>query len=136
MTQITLIDDKTVSFFMPMALHKRGGHKMIIVPEGGPDDAVGCTAEVNANLLNALVRAALWDRQLKTGKYAAMKELCEAEKITRKYVQLILRLNLLAPDIKEAILEGKQPRDVKLIDMRGKIPLLWEEQRQLFRFEG
>ena len=33
-----------------------------------------------------------------------MQDLCDANKVTAKYVQLILRLNFLAPKLKEAIL--------------------------------
>jgi site-specific DNA recombinase len=134
MMQMTLIDDKTISFFMPLKLCKRGGHKMVIVPEGEYDDAEDIKPEINLTLLNALIKATLWERQFKAGKYETMSELCHVEKIKRRFTQLILKLNFLAPEIKEAILEGRQPRNIKLIDMRGNIPLLWEEQRELYKF--
>jgi len=48
-----------------------------------------------------------------------------------------LHLNLLAPDIVEAILEGKQPKDLKMIDfLRKGVPLLWEEQMEKFGFRS
>ncbi|MFP3033250.1 MAG: recombinase, partial [Wolbachia sp.] len=43
----------------------------------------------------------------------------------------ILRLNYLAPKIKEDIVNGRQPRDLKLVDLR-EIPMLWSEQREKF----
>ncbi|GFR03874.1 uncharacterized protein TNCT_490741 [Trichonephila clavata] len=38
-------------------------------------------------------------------------------------------LNYLAPKIKEDIVNGKQPRDLKLVDLR-EIPMLWSEQHK------
>lgn len=87
---------------------------------------------VDMTLLKALVKAHLWQRQLKSGKYSGMKELCERESITAKYAQLILRLNFLAPKLKEAIINGTQPRHLKLADLMNNVPLLWNEQEEMF----
>ncbi|MCB0744842.1 MAG: hypothetical protein KDC67_13120, partial [Ignavibacteriae bacterium] len=111
-------------------LKKRGGRKMVLAPEGvqPPADDSG----VDMTLLKALVKAHLWQRQLKSGKYSGMKELCERESITAKYAQLILRLNFLAPKLKEAIIDGTQPRHLKLADLMNNVPLLWNEQEEMF----
>jgi nicotinic acid mononucleotide adenylyltransferase len=68
-------------------------------------------------------------------KYQTMQDLCDANKVTAKYVQLILRLNFLAPKLKEAILLGYQPRHMKLADLMQNIPSLWHEQGELFGCE-
>ena len=103
---------------------------MVLAPEGvqPPVDDSG----VDMTLLKALVKAHLWQRQLKSGKYSGMKELCEREYITAKYAQLILRLNFLAPKLKEAIINGTQPRHLKLADLMNNVPLLWNEQEEMF----
>jgi hypothetical protein len=36
---------------------------------------------------------------------------------------------MLAPDIVEAILEGRQPKGLRLAEMLGNGPLSWKEQR-------
>ena len=41
----------------------------------------------------------------------------------------VLPLTCLAPDIVEAILDGRQPKGPKLADMLGNGPLGWKEQR-------
>ncbi len=79
--------------------------------------------------------AHLWQRQLKSGKYQTMQDLCDANKVTAKYVQLILWLNFLAPKLKETILLGHQPRHMKLADLMQNIPSLWHEQGELFGCE-
>ncbi len=123
-----------LSVFMPMRLKKRGGRKMVLVPEGKAQLAVQ-NAAIDTTLVKALVRAHLWQRQLKSGKYQTMQDLCDANKVTAKYVQLILRLNFLAPKLKEAILLGNQPRHMKLADLMQNIPSLWHEQGELFGCE-
>jgi len=120
-----------VAVFMPRRLKKRGGRKMVLVPEGKVQLATQ-NASIDSTLVKALVRAHLWQRQLKSGKYQTMQDLCDANKVTAKYVQLILRLNFLAPKIKEAILLGRQPRHIKLADLMQNIPSLWHEQGELF----
>ncbi len=57
------------------------------------------------------------------------------EKVTTGYVSRILRLNQVAPDIVKAIVEGRQPRELKIQDFMNKnIPDLWDEQRNTFMF--
>ncbi len=45
---------------------------------------------------------------------------------------VILRLTLLAPDIVEAILDGRQPRTLQLADLMDDMPVEWERQRKIF----
>ena len=46
---------------------------------------------------------------LEEGKRRSAGELAEAEGVTRSFVNRLLRLTLLAPEIVEAILEGMPP---------------------------
>ena len=47
---------------------------------------------------------------------------------TPSYVSRMLRLTLLAPDIVEAILDGRQPAELQLDDLLEGFPLEWEGQ--------
>ena len=49
-----------------------------------------------------------------------------AEKIDRGYLGSILRLTLLAPDIVEAILDGRQPEGLGLPTVVEGVPKEWE----------
>jgi hypothetical protein len=51
------------------------------------------------------------------------------EGVTDAYVCRLLPLTCLAPDIVEAILDGRQPRSLKLAEVLWNGPLAWEEQR-------
>jgi hypothetical protein len=53
----------------------------------------------------------------------------EAEGVTRSFVNRLLRLTLLAPDIVEAILDGRQPKGLQLEQLIQMMPSAWEEQR-------
>lgn len=65
-----------------------------------------------------------------------MGALAHAEKVQRTYITSLLPLALLAPDITEAILEGRQPVDLSLQRFRSIVPLPvdWSEQRRALGF--
>ena len=119
-----------VTIRIPMKLRRRGGRKLVIAPDGlAGHEAKATFDEV---LINALVRAHRWRRQIDTGEFRSASELAAHEKITDSYVARMLSLTLLAPDIAQAILEGRQPKGVKLAMLLRGIPLAWDEQRRVF----
>jgi hypothetical protein len=59
----------------------------------------------DATLIRPLARAHRWKRLIEHGTCRSAAEIAEAEGVTRSYVNQLLRLTLLAPDIQEAILE-------------------------------
>src|SRR5512134_592828 len=81
-------------------------------------------------LIHALARAHRWRRMLDKGRYRSAADIAEAEGVTRSFVNRLLRLTLLAPDIVEAILEGRQPKGMQLEELSRAMPSAWEEQGQ------
>ena len=61
-------------------------------------------------------------------KFATITELAEREEIAPSYMTRVLRLTLLAPDIVEAILDGRQGPEVTLAQVLGPFPVAWEGQ--------
>ena len=59
-------------------------------------------------LVKALARAFRYQRLLEEGRYVLISEMAAAERIERGYLGTLLRLALLAPDIVEAITDGRQ----------------------------
>ena len=62
--------------------------------------------------------------------------LAKREGVSRSYFTRLVRLSYLAPDITEAILDGRQPRDLtadKLL-AHSRLPLGWHEQRTVLGF--
>jgi hypothetical protein len=85
-------------------------------------------------LVKALVRAHRWRRQIESGTAKSITDLAEQESVTDAYVCRLLPLTCLAPDIVEAILDGRQPKGLRLAEMLGNGPLAWSEQRASWRF--
>ena len=79
-------------------------------------------------LVKALARAHRWQRMLESGECGNITELAAAEKINRSYLCRVLRLTLLAPEIVEAILDGRQPEEVTLPALMRGIAVEWALQ--------
>ena len=127
---MTSLQADTLIVRIPLKLRRHGGRKLVIVPEGLPEKPARRPDET---LLKALARAQCWRRQIESGQARNLGEIAEAEKLGTSYVSRIFRLTLLAPDIVEAILDGRQPRTLQLADLMEGIPVDWEEQRSAFR---
>jgi hypothetical protein len=76
------------------------------------------------------VRAHRWRRKIESGQAKSITDLAEQEGVTDACRRL-LPLTCLAPDIVEAILDGRQPKGFRLAEMLGNGLLIWEEQRGL-----
>ncbi len=73
----------------------------------------------NNTMIEAIARAFRWQRLLENGSYGCLDEIAKAERIGPSFVSRAVRLALLAPDIVEAILAGKQPASLTVKDLRG-----------------
>ena len=67
---------------------------------------------------------------LDDGVHATLEDLARAKGVRASYVSRVLRLTLLAPEIVEAILDGRQPVGPQLDDLLTRFPLEWAEQRR------
>jgi len=103
---------------------KRGGRKEMQMP-----DRVRPERTPDSTLVKALARAFRWKRMLESSEFATIAELAEREGIASSYMTRVLRLTLLAPDIVEAILDGKQGPEVTLARLLEPFAACFEEQR-------
>jgi len=124
MTRVTAVPE-TVTIHVPFRVVKRGGRKQMQLPEG----AMQPRRTDNA-LVKALARAFRWSRMLESGEFTIIAELAEREGIASSYMTRVLRLTLLAPDIVEAILDGKQGPEVTLTQVLEPFPMDWNEQHR------
>ena len=122
MTRGTPIPD-TVTLHVPFRVVKRGGRKEMQLPDGAVQPR-----RTDSTLVKALARAFRWKRMLESGEYATIAELAEREGIAPSYMTRVLRLTLLAPDIIDAILDGKQGPEVTLAQVLEPFPLTWQHQ--------
>ena len=122
----------TLTIRIPIRLQRRGGRKLIMTPEGAALPRP--KARHDETLVKALVRAHRWRRRIESGQAKWITGLAEREGVTAAFVCRLLPLTCLAPDIVEAILDGRQPKGLRLAEMLGNGPVAWEEQRVSWRF--
>ena len=65
---------------------------------------------------------------METGNFTTIEEIAEAENINPSYVSRVLRMTLLAPDIVEAILAGRQPEGLTMAKAMQPFPGEWSRQ--------
>jgi hypothetical protein len=115
---------QTLTVVIPLSVKKRGGRKAIITP-----NVLEIERRQDITLIKAVARAFRWRRMLEEGRFATLTELADAEKINRSYLCRILRLTLLAPDIVEAILDGRQAEGMTLPRLMEPFDVDWRLQR-------
>ena len=118
--------DDIIVIEIPFKLRRRGGRKQVVVPDNTPS--------APTQLQFALARAFHWRKMLDEGEVESLQELAVTLGIEESKVARQLRMTLLAPDIVEAILEGKKPSGLSMTQLLGSIPAMWEEQWRLFSF--
>jgi len=127
-------DGRTVTVRVPLAIRKRGGRKLVLTPDGRAWSRPSTRAD--STVIKALARAHRWKSLLETGEHASVTDLARSEKINMSYLSRILRLTLLAPDIVEAVLDGRQSGILQLESMLKRFPVEWEAQRKVFLTGG
>ena len=88
-------------------------------------------------MIKTLGKAFYWERLIDDGTYSTTTDLAHAMKVEPGWAAEVLRMTMLAPDIVEAIFEGRQPRHLNLHTLRGRqeqLPRDWAAQRRLLGF--
>jgi hypothetical protein len=113
-------------------LRRLGKEKRLIVAAHAP------AANPDPVLIKALVKAHRWFNMLKGGEVESISDLARVEDVQRTYPSRIIPLAFLAPDIAEAILEGRQPVDLSLDRLLETMPLPlgWNAQRETLGFRA
>ncbi len=121
--------DASITVRVPLTIRRRSGWKTVVTPVRRQGDTVMPT-RADPALVKALARAFRYQRMLDEGRYASISDMATVERIERGYLGSLLRLTLLAPDIVEAILDGRQTGDLGLPTLMEPFPADWSEQRQ------
>lgn len=124
----------TFTIQVPVRFKKQGARRLVFSPDGAKNQDLSMSRQTDPNLINALVKAWHWQKLIETRQCRNVAELAEKEKVTTSYASRILRLNSLAPDIKLAILDGRQPKSLRVQDMMSVFPEVWDDQRIKFGF--
>jgi site-specific DNA recombinase len=112
---------------------RRSGREIRMLIEGTDPFA---TAKPDARLIKLLIRARQLNTVLVASDGVPFAALAKREGVSPSYFTRLVRLSYLAPDITQAILDGRQPRDLtadKLL-AHSRLPLGWHEQRTALGF--
>lgn len=124
--------NETITVHVPLAFRRRGGRKTISHPSGAAALVAPRPTQTNSPLIKALGRAFRWRRLIESRSYATIQEIADAETVNPSYVSRVMRLTLLAPEIVETILDGRQDPALTLDALLKPFPLDWGEQRRFF----
>ena len=112
-------------------LKRYGGVVHIFVP---PNATATPVSKTKSSLLKALARAHGWCQSVLEHKALDQRSLARHAGFTERYVGKVFPCAFLAPDIVDAILQGRQPDDLTFARLTREIPLSWAEQRRQFGF--
>jgi len=115
---------KTITIHVPFRIVKRGGRKSIIPPPGEREPS-----KIDNTMVKALARAFRWKRLLESGHFATIGDLASKEGIAPSYMTRVMRMTLLAPEIIEAIVDGRHGPEVTLARVLEPFPVEWSRQR-------
>jgi hypothetical protein len=125
-------DGRTMTVRVPISIRRRGGRKLVIAPDGTNVTTAPVCRHIDSAMVKAIARAFRWREMLENGTHATIAEIAASEKINESYVGRVLRLTLLAPDIVEGILAGRQAAGLQLDELLRKFAVEWMAQRDRF----
>jgi site-specific DNA recombinase len=108
-----------------------GGEVRLVVPT---DSANENPSRPVPSLIKALARAHRWPEQIIHGELKGRLSIARRTGLDERYVGRVIQCALLAPDIVEAILDGRQPADLTVQKLLRGLPLAWAEQRKQLGF--
>jgi DNA invertase Pin-like site-specific DNA recombinase len=120
-------DDEIQILSIPVRLRRSGVAIRMLIAGTDPF----ATAKPDARLVKLLIRARRFNATLLDSDGVPFAVLAKRQGVSPSYFTRLVRLSYLAPDITEAILDGRQPRDLtadKLLT-HSRLPLTWHEQR-------
>jgi hypothetical protein len=103
----------------------RGEVRLVLAP-----DAAQGSGRAIPSLIKAVVRAHDWVDRIARGDVPHQRAIAAETGLHRRYVGRIMQMAFLAPDITEAILEGRQPPQMTLESLMGDVSADWTVQRK------
>ena len=125
-------EDVSEPIVLTIASHlHRTGHDLRMVIA---DDETTQSGKRDVKLLRLLARGRRWYEQLTSGEMPSLRAIARSEGLRDTYAARIFAGSLLAPDIVESVLAGRQPVTFTVDSSRTPSPLDWVEQRRSFGF--
>jgi hypothetical protein len=130
--EASAVDDDSQILYVPVELRRSGREIKMRIDATDPF----ATAKPDARLIKLLIRARRFNAALVRSEGVPFAALAEREGVSPSYFTRLVRLSYIAPDIIQAILDGRQPRNLtpdKLL-AHSRLPLAWHDQRTALGF--
>ena len=116
---------------LPFRFRRRGVEMKLVIT-----DDRNRPSPPDPKLIAAVAQGRNWFAEIRGDKACSVTELAEQFDIDRTDVGRGIPLSFLAPDIVEAILDGRQPTELTAARLKRvrDLPLSWAEQRQILGF--
>ncbi len=123
--------NEDITIQIPISVRRRGVETRLIV-ESAP-----VAAKPDQKLIELVVRAHRWFDDIRTRPAVALHELAKRDRADPGDISRILSLAFLAPDIVQAILDGRQPPELTAARLKRmqSLPIDWQQQRRQLGFE-
>lgn len=123
-----LADEDGVNFQAPLTFKPTQRARTLIA---STDETL--SPKIDRALVRAIVLARSWAQELGRADAPSLRAIAKRENVCPHYARQILPLAFLAPDLVEALLDGRQTPSLSLSGLIAQpLPVLWQEQRSLF----
>jgi hypothetical protein len=116
--------DDLVTIEADAQLKRCGGEVRLVLPPDSP----GIQPRAVPSLIRAISRAHDWVDRILRGEAVNQRSIAKETGLDERYISRVIPLAFLAPDLTEAILEGRQPAHLTLDHCFGKISIDWTQQ--------
>jgi len=123
-------EDSLLHLSVAFALRRFCGSTHLVIPDG----AHAAATQLHVGLIRAIACARHWHEDLLSGKGKSQPRLAKDIGVSERYLRKIMPCAFLAPDIVEAILEGRQPPELTLAKLTHRLPNNWADQRRRLGF--
>ena len=122
-------DGQAIGLRIPLSFRRRGVEaKLILGGQDGPGPP-------DRKLIDAVTSACDWRERLLTGEATSINDLAGQVRRHPSDITRTIPLAFLAPDIVEAIPQGRQPLGLMVERLlRCRLPVCWDRQRRLLGF--
>ena len=117
----------TLDLVVPVRVTRSGRQKSMITL-----DSDGSHRLINESLVTAVARALKWDQEVRAGR--SLSAIARGRGVSTTKATRIMPLAFLAPDIVQAIYDGRQPLGLKVKAASADLPLDWVAQRRALGF--
>jgi site-specific DNA recombinase len=120
-----------IRFDIEARVKRCGGEMRLVFPPDHPGQA---PSRLASSLLKAVARGRQWYEWIVAGEVSGQRAIAQKLGLNERYVGRVLECAFLAPDIVEALLDGRQPSDLTFRKLTHGLPLSWIEQRRELGF--